>query len=67
MVKHPKQGQIVYFRNTGTRSDKPILQGKVHRSQALGGEYWMVDSEDGLRRLLFDHELFTTPEEVIFD
>lgn len=67
MVKRPKQGQIVYFRNTGTRSEKRILQGKVHRSQALGGEYWMVDSEDGLRRLLSDHELFTTPEEVILD
>ena len=67
MVKRPKQGQIVYFRNTGTRSDKPVLQGKVHRSQALGGEYWMVDAEDGIRHLLFDHELFDTAEEVVLD
>ena len=65
MIKNPKVGMAVVFRNKGGNTEEyPFLSGVIDCIKPLLGGFWSVRTSIG-RRLVFDHEMYPTLDEAI--
>lgn len=64
MIKSPKYGMTVYYKNTGTASAAPYLSGTIESPKPID-EFWVIRTELGRRKLLLPSEMYKTMAEAI--